>query len=256
MSKGWAKCLSPWSTPSRLSLFRSTLTFFSAASGQWAGMHIALVAASAPSHMHPHLAVVRELVQRGHRVSYLVSSHLAELARTTGADVVGCTSVLPGAPGAPTEWPGSGRGGGSGPSRGGHAALPRRGDPRTTQGARGARHRSARHRAVRHRWHGRTRRRRALGCARHPGLAEHGGMGHVSRGHGRSAGADARQPRLPGIPNGLRRLAGTNEHVAALRAGDRRAPSVPGDGSAGHAAARREGRRALPLRGPMHRPAT
>ncbi len=78
-------------------------------------MHIALVAASAPSHMHPHLAVVRELVQRGHRVSYLVSSHLAELARTTGADVVGCTSVLPGAPGAPTEWPGSGRGGGSGP---------------------------------------------------------------------------------------------------------------------------------------------
>ena len=79
-------------------------------------MHIALVAASAPSHMHPHLAVVRELVQRGHRVSYLVSSHLAELARTTGADVVGCTSVLRGAPGAPTEWSGSGRGGGSDPA--------------------------------------------------------------------------------------------------------------------------------------------
>ena len=76
---------------------------------------IAVVAASAPSHMHPHLAVVRELVNRGHRVSYLGSSHLAELAATTGADVVGCTSVLPGAPGAPTEWPGSGRGGGSGP---------------------------------------------------------------------------------------------------------------------------------------------
>ncbi len=68
-------------------------------------MHIAVVAASAPSHMHPHLAVVRELVQRGHRVSYLVSSHLAGLARTTGAGVVGCTSVLPGAPGAPAEWP-------------------------------------------------------------------------------------------------------------------------------------------------------
>jgi MGT family glycosyltransferase len=74
-------------------------------SGQWAGMHIAVVAASAPSHMYPHLAVVRELVQRGHRVSYLVSSHLADLARTTGADVFGCTSVLPGAPGAPAEWP-------------------------------------------------------------------------------------------------------------------------------------------------------
>ena len=69
-------------------------------------MHIALVAASAPSHMHPHLAVVRELVGRDHRVSYLVSSHLADLARTTGADVVGCTSVLPGAPGGPTQWSG------------------------------------------------------------------------------------------------------------------------------------------------------
>ena len=99
-------------------------------------------------------------------------------------------------------------------SRGGHAALPRRGDPRTAPGARGARHRSARHRAVRHRWHGRTRRRRALGCARHPGLAEHGGMGHVSRGHGRSAGADARQPRLPGIP---RRPSTTGWHKRARR---------------------------------------
>ena len=69
-------------------------------------MHIAVVAASAPSHMHPHLAAVRELVERGHRVSYLVASHLADLARTTGADVVGCTSVLPGAPGAPPEWSG------------------------------------------------------------------------------------------------------------------------------------------------------
>ena len=69
-------------------------------------LHIAVVAASAPSHMHPHLAVVRELVNRGHRVSYLVSSHLADLAATTGADVVGCTSVLPGAPGAPADWSG------------------------------------------------------------------------------------------------------------------------------------------------------
>ncbi|MDX1885454.1 macrolide family glycosyltransferase [Mycolicibacterium sp. 120270] len=68
-------------------------------------MHIAVVAASAPSHMHPHLAAVRELVERGHRVSYVVSGHLAELAASTGADVVSCTSVLPGAPGAPPNWP-------------------------------------------------------------------------------------------------------------------------------------------------------
>jgi MGT family glycosyltransferase len=54
--------------------------------------------------MHPHLAVVRELVRRGHRVSYLVGHHLAHLAADTGADVIGCSSVLPGAPGV-TGWP-------------------------------------------------------------------------------------------------------------------------------------------------------
>jgi UDP:flavonoid glycosyltransferase YjiC (YdhE family) len=52
-------------------------------------VHIAVVASSAPSHMHPHLAVIGELVRRGHRVSYLVGGHLAELARPTGADVIG-----------------------------------------------------------------------------------------------------------------------------------------------------------------------
>jgi MGT family glycosyltransferase len=54
--------------------------------------------------MHPHLAVVRELVRRGHRVSYLVGHHLAHLAADTGADVIGCSSVLPGALGV-TGWP-------------------------------------------------------------------------------------------------------------------------------------------------------
>src|SRR5262245_19043068 len=69
-------------------------------------MHIAVVAASAPSHMHPHLAVIRELVERGHRISYLVSGHLADLVAPTGADVVACTSKLPGAPGVPPDWSG------------------------------------------------------------------------------------------------------------------------------------------------------
>ncbi|WP_396918963.1 macrolide family glycosyltransferase [Mycolicibacterium sp.] len=67
-------------------------------------MHIAVVAASAPSHMYPHLAVVHELVRRGHRVSYLVGSNMSWLVRPTGADIVECTSVLPGAPGAPESW--------------------------------------------------------------------------------------------------------------------------------------------------------
>ncbi|MBU9762736.1 oleandomycin glycosyltransferase [Mycobacterium sp. TNTM28] len=54
--------------------------------------------------MYPHLAVVHELARRGHRVSYLVGAHLADLARPTGADVIACTSVLPGAPGAPESF--------------------------------------------------------------------------------------------------------------------------------------------------------
>lgn len=66
--------------------------------------HIAVVAASAPSHMYPHLAVIHELVRRGHRVSYLVGGHLGSLVTPTGADVIACTSVLPGAPGAPESF--------------------------------------------------------------------------------------------------------------------------------------------------------
>ncbi len=54
--------------------------------------------------MYPHLAIVRELVDRGHRVSYAVSGHLAGLVEPTGARVVACSSVLPGAPGAPATW--------------------------------------------------------------------------------------------------------------------------------------------------------
>jgi MGT family glycosyltransferase len=76
-----------------------------AQSAQWAGMHIAVVASSAPSHMHPHLGVVAELVRRGHRVTYLVGSHLADLVRPTGADVLDYDSLLPGSPGAPSTWP-------------------------------------------------------------------------------------------------------------------------------------------------------
>jgi MGT family glycosyltransferase len=68
-------------------------------------MHIAVVASSAPSHMHPHLAIVAELVRRGHRVSYLVGGHLAELVRPTGAHFIGYDSLLPGSPSAPPRWP-------------------------------------------------------------------------------------------------------------------------------------------------------
>ncbi|MDH6198175.1 MGT family glycosyltransferase [Mycobacterium frederiksbergense] len=67
-------------------------------------MHISVVAGSAPSHIYPHLAVIRELIARGHRVSYLVGGHLTDLVRPTGAEIIACTSVLPGAPGAPESF--------------------------------------------------------------------------------------------------------------------------------------------------------
>ncbi|MEU3712820.1 macrolide family glycosyltransferase [Streptomyces catenulae] len=47
------------------------------------------------SHVLPGLEIIRELVARGHRVTYANSDHAAELIRTTGAEFVRHTSVLP-----------------------------------------------------------------------------------------------------------------------------------------------------------------
>lgn len=50
--------------------------------------HIVMVGCTAPSHVYPSLGVIRELVRRGHRVSYVVGSPLAGLVSPTGAAVV------------------------------------------------------------------------------------------------------------------------------------------------------------------------
>jgi MGT family glycosyltransferase len=50
--------------------------------------HIVMVGCTAPSHVYPSLGVIRELVRRGHRVSYVVGSPLAGLVEPTGASVV------------------------------------------------------------------------------------------------------------------------------------------------------------------------
>ncbi|TSB18320.1 glycosyl transferase [Streptomyces sp. NBC_01525] len=47
------------------------------------------------SHVLPGLEIIRELVARGHRVTYANSDHAAELIRPTGAEFVRYTSVLP-----------------------------------------------------------------------------------------------------------------------------------------------------------------
>lgn len=57
--------------------------------------HIVMVGCTAPSHVYPSLGVIRELVDRGHRVSYVVGSPLAGLVEPTGAAVVGHPTIFP-----------------------------------------------------------------------------------------------------------------------------------------------------------------
>ncbi|MCW4385192.1 glycosyl transferase [Salinibacterium sp. SYSU T00001] len=64
--------------------------------------HILMVASTAPSHIYPSLALMRELVARGHRVSYAVGEELASLVRPTGVEVFEHPSILPR---GDEEWP-------------------------------------------------------------------------------------------------------------------------------------------------------
>ncbi|UOZ10434.1 macrolide family glycosyltransferase [Amycolatopsis sp. WQ 127309] len=57
--------------------------------------HIVMVGCSAPSHVYPSLGVIRELVRRGHRVSYVVGAPLAGLVAPTGASVVEHPTIFP-----------------------------------------------------------------------------------------------------------------------------------------------------------------
>ncbi|MBT2675378.1 glycosyl transferase [Streptomyces sp. ISL-14] len=53
-------------------------------------------------HVLPSLEIIRELVARGHRVTYATAAPVAELITPTGAELVGVTSTLPVADG---DWP-------------------------------------------------------------------------------------------------------------------------------------------------------
>ncbi|MGW1163526.1 macrolide family glycosyltransferase [Streptomyces sp. NPDC002513] len=54
------------------------------------------------SHVLPSLAIIRELVARGHRVTYANDPAMADLITATGAELVPCTSELPV---ADNNWP-------------------------------------------------------------------------------------------------------------------------------------------------------
>ncbi|MDV8025295.1 macrolide family glycosyltransferase [Rhodococcus sp. IEGM 1330] len=58
-------------------------------------MHIAMIGTTAPSHIYPSLAVIAELVRRGHRVTYAVGDSLASIVEPAGVEVVPFTSRLP-----------------------------------------------------------------------------------------------------------------------------------------------------------------
>ncbi|MGW5231639.1 macrolide family glycosyltransferase, partial [Streptomyces nodosus] len=57
--------------------------------------HVAMVGIPAVSHVLPSLEIIRELVARGHRVTYANDPAVTELIEATGAELVPCTSVLP-----------------------------------------------------------------------------------------------------------------------------------------------------------------
>jgi MGT family glycosyltransferase len=57
--------------------------------------HIAMFSIAAHGHVNPSLEVIRELVARGHRVSYAIPASFAEKVAATGAEPVIYTSVLP-----------------------------------------------------------------------------------------------------------------------------------------------------------------
>ncbi|MGW2325575.1 macrolide family glycosyltransferase [Streptomyces sp. NPDC001700] len=64
--------------------------------------HIAMVGIPAISHTLPGLEVIRELVARGHRVTYANDSYLADVIKPTGAALVRYESTLPV---ADNDWP-------------------------------------------------------------------------------------------------------------------------------------------------------
>ncbi|MER6031290.1 macrolide-inactivating glycosyltransferase [Streptomyces sp. NPDC001851] len=66
--------------------------------------HIAMFSIAAHGHVNPSLEVIRELVARGHRVTYAVPPVFAEKVAATGARPVPYTSTLPGPDADPEDW--------------------------------------------------------------------------------------------------------------------------------------------------------
>ncbi|QJS09328.1 macrolide-inactivating glycosyltransferase [Streptomyces argyrophyllae] len=66
--------------------------------------HIAMFSVAAHGHVNPSLEVIRELVARGHRVTYAIPPVFAGKVAATGARPVPYTSTLPGPDADPEAW--------------------------------------------------------------------------------------------------------------------------------------------------------
>ncbi|MFE4176198.1 macrolide-inactivating glycosyltransferase [Streptomyces sp. NPDC056909] len=66
--------------------------------------HIAMFSIAAHGHVNPSLDIIRELVARGHRVSYAIPALFAGKIAATGAEPVIYTSVLPTPDDDPSAW--------------------------------------------------------------------------------------------------------------------------------------------------------
>ncbi len=69
-----------------------------------AAAHIVMFSVAFPGHVNPSLEVIRELVARGHRVSYAIPETYAERIAATGAEPVIYTSTLPDEGADPEVW--------------------------------------------------------------------------------------------------------------------------------------------------------
>lgn len=66
--------------------------------------HIAMVSIPAHGHVNPSLEVIRELVSRGHRVTYANDAAFADVIQGVGAELVPYPSTLPRAGTANADW--------------------------------------------------------------------------------------------------------------------------------------------------------
>ncbi|TCR22764.1 MGT family glycosyltransferase [Streptomyces sp. BK205] len=73
-------------------------------SGMTSRSHIAMFSTANHGHVNPSLEVIRELVARGHRVTYAIPPLFAEKVAETGAEVKPWNSTLPGPDDDPSAW--------------------------------------------------------------------------------------------------------------------------------------------------------